>query len=163
MRRKLTLAILGYCSYNTRSASPTTWTTKVDNTLPSNPLWFEQNLGSWLHIPQSYRGVLGIRNDTNFCNSSEGAAGDWLCPLGFQGRGWSLLACQGLFDSWRVSVMPREYCRLLTEERIGIKPSKVLNDISGVAVPMRHASVCLDSVHQCTPSILHSQCYNNPD
>lgn len=46
-----------------------------------------------------------------------------------------------------------------TEKRVGIEPSEILDDVSGVTIPMRHSSIGFDSVHQCTSRVLHSQCY----
>jgi hypothetical protein len=41
-----------------------------------------------------------------------------------------------------------------TQQGIGVESSKVLNDIPGVTVPMKHPAVGLYSIHECTPSIL---------
>ena len=46
-----------------------------------------------------------------------------------------------------------------TKKRVGIEPSDILDDISGMTVPMRHPSVCLNSVDESTTGILQRNSY----
>ena len=44
-----------------------------------------------------------------------------------------------------------------TEQRVCVVSAKILDDITGVAVPVRHAAISLDAVHQSTTGVLESQ------
>lgn len=53
-----------------------------------------------------------------------------------------------------LSAMALRHFKPRTKQRVGIETSDILNDVTGMAIPMWHSAICLDPVDKSATCVL---------